>query len=90
MPNKIDDLRDILFAQLARLNEDRSPEEIARAKAVRDVAGAITETARVEVDYLRATGANQGSGFIEGEPKPREIPKPPPMAMINNSPRGRT
>lgn len=89
MPNKIDDLREILFAQLARLNEDRSPEEIARAKAVRDVAGAITETARVEVDYLRATGANQGSGFIEAETKPREITKPP-MAMINNSPRGRT
>ena len=89
MPNKIDDLRDILFAQLARLNEDRSPEEIARAKAVRDVAGAITDTARFEVDYLRATGANQASGFIECETR-REIPKPPPMAMINNSRSGRT
>ncbi len=89
MPNKIDDLRDILFAQLARLNEDRSPEEIARAKAVRDVAGAITDTARVEVDYLRATGANQGSDFLEGDVKPREIPRPP-MAMINNSRSGRT
>lgn len=89
MPNKIDDLREILFAQLQRLNEDRSPEEIARAKAVRDVAGAITDTARVEVDYLKATGANQGSGFIEGATR-REIPKPPPMAMINNSRSGRT
>ena len=61
MKNKIDDLRNHLFAQLERLgNEDLHGEaleaELKRAKAVKEVATAITDTARAETDRIRLVG----------------------------------
>jgi hypothetical protein len=79
----INDLRDALFAQLERLNGEASPEEIERAKAVSGVAKVIVETAKVEIDHMRVTGAPAGSGFIPEDS--RRLAPPPPMAMINNT-----
>lgn len=91
MPTKtIDDLRNALFAQLARLDESDSPEEIARAKAVAGIAQQINASAKIEVDFIHATGA-KGSGFLPEQTAPSRpglgVEKPP-MAMINNG-RGR-
>jgi hypothetical protein len=51
--------------------------EVDRAKAVADVAGKIIESAKVEVDYLRATEQVKGSDFlqgpIDGRPAPRLV-----------------
>jgi hypothetical protein len=38
--------------------------DIERAKAVVQVADAITNTAKVEVDMMKTTGATAGTGFI--------------------------
>jgi hypothetical protein len=38
--------------------------DIERAKAVVQVADAITATAKVEVDMMKTTGATAGTGFI--------------------------
>jgi hypothetical protein len=38
--------------------------EIERAKAVVQVADAITNTAKVEVEMMKHTGASIGTGFI--------------------------
>lgn len=61
---KIDDLRDHLFAALEGLADEEKPMDIARAQAIADVAKVIVESAKVEVSYLKVTGAIEGSGFI--------------------------
>jgi len=67
MKNKIEDLRNHLFATLEALQDEESPMDIDRAKAVADVAQVIVNSAKIEVDYLRATGREQGTGFIPEE-----------------------
>ena len=61
MKNKIDDLRNHLFAQLERLGDEslageRLNEEIQRARAVKDISGSIIETAKAETDRLKVIG----------------------------------
>ena len=64
MKNKIEDLRNHLFATLEGLLDEDSPMEIERAKAVADVAQVLVNSAKIEVDYIKATGGTTGSGFI--------------------------
>lgn len=60
----IGDLRDSLRKTLAALQDAEQPLDLARAKAICDVSGRIIDTARVEIDYLRVTNSQRGSGFI--------------------------
>lgn len=62
--NKIDDLRNHLFATLEALRDDEKPMELDRARAVADVARVIVDSAKVEVDMLKVTGGISGTGFI--------------------------
>jgi hypothetical protein len=64
MPNKIDDLREHLFATLVALRDGSM--EIARAKAIAEVAQVVINSAKVEVDYINAAGGT-GSGFLPKE-----------------------
>jgi hypothetical protein len=71
MSNNIADLRTHLFDALKGL-KDKSM-DIETAKAVSDIAQVIVNTAKVEVDYVKASGA-KGSGFLENPPElPRGI-----------------
>jgi hypothetical protein len=70
MSNNIETLRDHLFATLAALQDKTAPMDIERAKAVSDIAQTIINSAKVEVEYAKATGA-KGSGFLE---KRQELP----------------
>lgn len=63
--NKSEDLRNHLFATLEALQDDDNPMDIERAKTVAHVAGKVIDLAKVEVDYVRATGADRGSDFLE-------------------------
>jgi len=67
--NKIEDLRNHLFAALEQLQDEEKPLEIDRAKAIADIAQVIVNSAKIEVDFIKATGRNQGTGFIPEEPK---------------------
>jgi hypothetical protein len=69
MRNKIDDLRNHLFATLEALQDDEKPMEVDRAKAIADVAQVIVNSAKIEVDFLKATGARSGTGFITSQIK---------------------
>lgn len=63
--NKIEDLRDHLFATLEALQDKDSPMDIERAKAIADVGRVLVDSAKVEVAFIVATGADgTGSGFI--------------------------
>lgn len=60
----ITDLRQHLMDTLASLRDRTNPMEPDRARAIAQVAGVLVETARVEVDYIKATGADR-SDFLE-------------------------
>lgn len=64
MKNKIEDLRNHLFATLEGLLDQDKPLELDRAKAVAEVAQVLVNSAKVEVDFLKATDSVRGSGFI--------------------------
>jgi hypothetical protein len=60
--------------------------ELERAKAVVQVADAITNTAKVEVEMMKVTGASTGTGFIpqsklEGGQRPRLVDPTNPGAQ---------
>ena len=76
--SKITDLRDHLFETLEALRDEEKPMDLDRARAVAEVAKVIVESAKVEVAFMKATGADGGSGFIpetrrEAVPAPRRI-----------------
>lgn len=74
--NDINELRTHLFETLRGLKDKTNPMDIDRAKAVSEVAKTIIDSARVEVEAMRLTGDDRGTGFIPleaGEEKPRRI-----------------
>lgn len=64
MRNKIDDLRNHLFETLEALKDEEKPMDLDRARAVADVAKVIVESAKVEVNFLKVTGAAKSTGFL--------------------------
>jgi hypothetical protein len=75
MAHDIDALRAALFETLAGLRDKESPLDIDRARAIVSVAGAITDTAKVEVDFARATGREVASSFIAADPIQPQLTK---------------
>jgi hypothetical protein len=59
-----------------------NPMEPDRARAIATVAGVLVDTARVEVDYIRATGQDT-SNFIDS------LKTPKAQAAITNAPTGK-
>lgn len=77
MRNKIDDLRNHLFATLEALRDGEKPMDLERAKVIATVAQAVINSAKVECEYLEITGA-KGSGFIPSEtPQQDQQPRTP-------------
>ena len=60
----MNELRAHLMATLQSLRDRDNPMEPDRARAVAQVAGVLVDTAKVEVDYIKATGQNR-SDFLE-------------------------
>lgn len=74
----INQLREHLLATLADLRNRDQPMEPDRARAVAQVASVLVDTAKVEIDYLKATDQNR-SGFLEEPPDPK-------VAQLGNTP----
>lgn len=74
MKNKIEDLRNHLFATLEALSDKDDPMPIDRAKTIAEVAQTLINSAKVEVDMLKVLSDGRkglkGSGFIPPEPRP--------------------
>lgn len=62
-------LREHLLGTLADLRDRTNPMEPDRARAVAQVASVLVDTAKVEVDYLKASGQTR-AGFLEEPPDP--------------------
>jgi hypothetical protein len=76
MSNNISTVRQHLLDTLADLRNRENPMEIERAKAVAQVAGVLIDSAKVEVEFIKATNS-EGSGFIpteQGAEKPGALP----------------
>jgi hypothetical protein len=65
--NKIEDLRNHLFATLEALQDEDNPMPLDRAKSIAAVAQTLINSAKVEVDFLRVVGG-EGTGFIPDAP----------------------
>jgi hypothetical protein len=74
--NNITTVRQHLLDTLADLRNPDKPMEIDRARAVADVSRVLVETAKVEVEFIKATSSN-GSGFLN----PNEIAALPPEVV---------
>lgn len=71
MKNKIDDLRNHLFAALEGLSDRDKPMDVDRALAIAEVAQVVINSAKVEVDFLKLhNGAMKGSDFVPVQPMP--------------------
>jgi hypothetical protein len=66
MKNKIEDLRNHLFATIEALRDEDRPMDVERARAIGEVASVIISSAKVEVQYLAANGG-RGTGFLPHE-----------------------
>lgn len=67
MKNKMEDLRNHLFEVLEALKDQEKPMEIERARAAAEVAQVLVNSAKVEVEFLKTTGARTGSAFFPAE-----------------------
>jgi ribosome-interacting GTPase 1 len=82
MKNSIEDLRNHLFETLEALKDKDNPMEVERARTIAAVAKEITDTARVEVEYAKVTGAELDSKFLQidkpggapASPRPLQLP----------------
>jgi hypothetical protein len=80
MQNKIEDLRNHLFATLEALRDKENPMEIDRAVAISNVANSIIESAKVECKYIDLMGGN-GTGFIDSKQIPGSQPAARPRLV---------
>jgi hypothetical protein len=71
MKNKIEDLRNHLFEAIERLQDDekmKNPialdKEVKRASSIAELAAVIVHSAKVEVEFMKATDKTDGTGFI--------------------------
>lgn len=74
MSNNISTVRQHLLDTLADLRNRDNPMEVERARAVADVARVLVDSAKVEVDFIKASGAT-GSDFMQ----PDEGAAPPQL-----------
>ena len=72
MKNSINDLRNHLFETIELLKEKQM--DPSEAKAITSAAQTIINSAKVEVDFIKALGGiNEGTGFIPLETKKPEL-----------------
>ena len=86
MSNDIEALRNHLFDTLTALKDQNAPMEVARARAICEVAERITDTARVELDLMNITKQRVASSFLppsDGDYPPSALPGVPKVLPPN-------
>jgi hypothetical protein len=71
MKNKIEDLRNHLFATIESLMDEDKPMDLDRAKAIADFSQVIINSAKVEIDFINKVGG-VGTNFIPQEQRKLE------------------
>jgi hypothetical protein len=78
MSKDLNDLREALFNAITDVRAGTLP--LDKARAINEIGKTIVDTAKVEVDYIRATDGKAKSKFI---PAARELPQLPGRAPAN-------
>lgn len=74
--NNIQGLRDIMFATLRGVKDGSI--KVEQAKAINDTAQTIINSAKVEVDFIKATGqASAATSFLSGQAGNKQISNTP-------------
>lgn len=63
--NSMTDLRNHLFEVMESLKDEEKPMDIDRAKAVVAVAQVLVDSAKVEVDFLKAIDSSDATEFFD-------------------------
>jgi hypothetical protein len=77
--NKINDLRDHLFAALERIDNDeltaeQIDAEINKAQAIAQIGSVIIQSAKIEIDFLKAMGkAGTETELFKDIDQPKQI-----------------
>ena len=71
--NKMSDLRDHLFETLEALKDKDAPMDLERAKTISAVSQTLINSAKVEVDLVKAIGGDQSSDFFGAKSEPRRL-----------------
>ncbi|MDP1686851.1 hypothetical protein [Hydrogenophaga sp.] len=79
----ITQMREHLMETLASLRDRANPMEPDRARAIAQVASVLVDTAKVEVDYIKATGADR-SDFLEMPATAPGLPNVPEGPAAHN------
>lgn len=74
MARTIETLRDHLFDALDALKAGSM--DVDHAKAVSDIAQTIINSAKVEVEFMRARGSDRSTGFVPELPAPQQPGQP--------------
>ena len=85
MRNKIEDLRNHLFEAIEMVKDGKM--DVQRARTVSELAGRITDTAKVEVEYMREVRGAAATGFMPLEEKPKADESSKVLPMGNERPR---
>lgn len=75
MSNKIEDLRKHLFDAIEAV---KSGMPVDKARAIAELAQVVINSAKVEVEFMKATRARKGTGFIEE----KEVPGTPAQPRL--------
>lgn len=73
--NTLETLREALFEALKDARDTTKELDVARVNATCNLAKQITDTAKTEIDYMRVSGAKQGSGFVQIPEQPTAAEK---------------
>jgi hypothetical protein len=74
MKNRMSDLRNHLFETLEQLKDKDAPMDLERAKAISEVAQTLINSAKVEVELIKAIGSDATGGEFFG-PQAKLIPR---------------
>jgi len=75
MTNKAKDvttLRELLFDTIGKLNDEKNPMDLERAKTIAEVAQVIINSAKVEVEHAKVTGKTTSTEFLPND-KPKDL-----------------
>lgn len=92
MSKTIGDLRDHLFDTLSMLKSGDENMDVEKAKTICDIGQTIINSGKLEVEAMKVTGANRGTGFLPelpGDPssapgKGKLLPGQPPRPPVRD------
>ena len=79
--NNVNDLRETLFDTMQMLKDGDEKMDLDKAKTIEELAQVIINSAKVEVDFLKQTGNENGTGFLNAE-SPKQLGAPVPVGFV--------